>query len=635
MTLVKSVEGHVFGGFSDIPWDSSGERKSSQAAFLFKLGQHNQVSVSHHAILQNHGHAILCRGENGPTFGAGTSSNDLFVQLNGAGMAHMNLAHTYNPGPGNVQSLAESPNCLLSEVEVFVCRSKESLSLSEGERAVLLQELQGLHIDKLHPIYRGSRDGYTAQAFHQRCDKIGRTVTVLKSAQGHVFGGFSDIAWDSCGQYQYSQTAFLFKLGQPDQLRFSKHNLFQNHDYAVLCKGSCGPTFGGKNDLHVALNGTGTAQMTLGHTYTQGPDNLVFLAESQTCALAEVEVFSVGNESSLILSARQTAALRAQLQGTCELRLLYRGSRDGFNVQSFHQRCDHVARTVTVLKSTEGHVFGGYSDVAWDFSNQMKHSAAAFLFKLGQDDQVNVARYDVAQDHQNAIYCHKNNGPTFGTGPNLRVHLNSPQNSRAEMELHGSCRLPQFLAESQNPVIKEVEVFAVLSDSSTVFSEVQKAALLQQMEHAGRAKLRLLYRGTRDGFTAHAFHERCDNVGPTITVVKSAQGHVLGGFSDIAWSSDADEYKNSEGAFLFKLGQHEQVSFSRHDLFQNHANAIYCRRANGPAFGGNSDFQVQLDGTGTACMNLGHTYSRGEGDVHYLSEAENSMLADVEVYCVE
>ena len=49
----------------------------------------------------------------------------------------------------------------------------------------------------------------------------------------------------------------------------------------------------------------------------------------------------------------------------------------------------------------------------------------------------------------------------------------------------------------------------------------------------------LLFRASRDGFTASAFHSRCDNQGPTVTVVKS-DGNIFGGFTESAWAGKTD-----------------------------------------------------------------------------------------------
>jgi BTB/POZ domain-containing protein KCTD9 len=48
-------------------------------------------------------------------------------------------------------------------------------------------------------------------------------------------------------------------------------------------------------------------------------------------------------------------------------------------------------------------------------------------------------------------------------------------------------------------------------------------------------KLNLLYKATKDGFRAINFHSRCDNKGPTISVIKSEQGKTFGGFTNLNW----------------------------------------------------------------------------------------------------
>ena len=48
---------------------------------------------------------------------------------------------------------------------------------------------------------------------------------------------------------------------------------------------------------------------------------------------------------------------------------------------------------------------------------------------------------------------------------------------------------------------------------------------------------RLLFRASRDGFAAATFHSRCDNKGPTVTIVKSGN-NVFGGFTEQSWKCE-------------------------------------------------------------------------------------------------
>ena len=47
-------------------------------------------------------------------------------------------------------------------------------------------------------LYRGSRDGFTAGAFHEKCDKKGETITIIRNednGQKNIFGGYSSKSW--------------------------------------------------------------------------------------------------------------------------------------------------------------------------------------------------------------------------------------------------------------------------------------------------------------------------------------------------------------------------------------------------------------------------------------------------------
>lgn len=44
---------------------------------------------------------------------------------------------------------------------------------------------------------RRSRDGYSANDFHNKCDNKGKTLTIVRSERGNIFGGFADCEWTS------------------------------------------------------------------------------------------------------------------------------------------------------------------------------------------------------------------------------------------------------------------------------------------------------------------------------------------------------------------------------------------------------------------------------------------------------
>ena len=63
----------------------------------------------------------------------------------------------------------------------------------------------------------------------------------------------------------------------------------------------------------------------------------------------------------------------------------------------------------------------------------------------------------------------------------------------------------------------------------------------------------LIYKGSRDGWTINKFHELCDRMGPTITIMKTKAGAICGGFTMRDWTSDYGEYKSDSCAFVFRV----------------------------------------------------------------------------------
>ena len=46
--------------------------------------------------------------------------------------------------------------------------------------------------------------------------------------------------------------------------------------------------------------------------------------------------------------------------------LLYRATRDGNSVDSFHKKCDDISGTLIVIKTNKGMRFGGYTEQIWN-----------------------------------------------------------------------------------------------------------------------------------------------------------------------------------------------------------------------------------------------------------------------------
>jgi len=103
---------------------------------------------------------------------------------------------------------------------------------------------------------------------------------------------------------------------------------------------------------------------------------------------------------------------------------------------------------------------------------------------------------------------------------------------------------------------------------------------------SGPKTFNLLYSITRDGCDPVPFHSKCDDKGPTVTVVYNTQGSVYGGYTSLAWQSSGN-YKQDDKAFLFQI-LHSYQKLCRKFPSQKTTKSIYHNSEYGPSFGGDS-----------------------------------------------
>jgi hypothetical protein len=148
--------------------------------------------------------------------------------------------------------------------------------------------------------------------------------------------------------------------------------------------------------------------------------------------------------------------------------LLYRGSRDGFTGSNFHGKCDGRSNTLTVIETTKGFIFGGFTPVAWDSSSSQKSDSTrkTFLFTV-KNPRGSEERKFVMKSSENAIYCPNSYGPTFGGGHDIYVANGCNGNTSSSTNLGSTFNNDTgihsqhvFTGESTFTV-KEIEVFEI------------------------------------------------------------------------------------------------------------------------------------------------------------------------------
>jgi hypothetical protein len=131
----------------------------------------------------------------------------------------------------------------------------------------------------------------------------------------------------------------------------------------------------------------------------------------------------------------------------------------------------------------------------------------------------------------------------------------------------------------------------------------------------------LLYRGSRDGWTHHAFHSKCNDKGPTVTIAKTKEGYVFGAYSDKSFK-DAIAYESSSKAFLFSIKCHAGLPPF---IMKIRPNSEYSACLHGHHYGacfGENDLHI---GSMHSSMKAG-LYSLGSGNYHLPDFAEPNFL---------
>lgn len=109
--------------------------------------------------------------------------------------------------------------------------------LSRSQQRTVCSQLGNI---KLKLLYKATVHGFTAAAFHQRCDNQAPTLSVGYNTSGYVFGGYAKQPFNQSGQWLNDIEAFLFSFTGGKLKKYP----CTNAPHALLMDGNSGPHFG-------------------------------------------------------------------------------------------------------------------------------------------------------------------------------------------------------------------------------------------------------------------------------------------------------------------------------------------------------------------------------------------------------
>ncbi|GBC03011.1 hypothetical protein RclHR1_04930008 [Rhizophagus clarus] len=139
-------------------------------------------------------------------------------------------------------------------------------------------------------------------------------------------------------------------------------------------------------------------------------------------------------------------------------------------------------------------------------------------------------------------------------------------------------------------------------------------------------KFNLLYRRSRDGNTPQAFHNKCDNKGATIVVVKIANSkQIVGGYNPLQWNSN-NQNKSTIDSFIFLFKDKNDLKTARVSYSYGDGYSIKCYSGYGPIFGNNWDI---------GCYGNGDWYSFSGGSYPKIDGINTTKNGNFQVDCYE
>ena len=145
--------------------------------------------------------------------------------------------------------------------------------------------------------------------------------------------------------------------------------------------------------------------------------------------------------------------------------------------------------------------------------------------------------------------------------------------------------------------------------------------------------MELLYRGTKDGMSGEAFHNKCNNKGPTITLIKNDKGYIFGGYASIDWVS-YDDYRSAPESFLFNLTNTYNIAPTKFPNSDTNK-SIYEYSSSGPDFGSN-DIEIYFPNNICTYFPTSYKDVLGKGRSIFTGDNNNSNykfnLKEIEVF---
>ena len=146
--------------------------------------------------------------------------------------------------------------------------------------------------------------------------------------------------------------------------------------------------------------------------------------------------------------------------------LIFKMTQNGTNSDKFHNLCNDQGPTLTLIKTTENKIFGGFTPLDWKNEGGfiVDKSMITFVFSLNL-----CKKYNLKDKENQAIKCKFENGPSFGNG-DIIIYQNMKEgkayaNNKSVFFSDGNLELIEYMGEVKGFkgfTVAEIEVYKII-----------------------------------------------------------------------------------------------------------------------------------------------------------------------------
>ncbi|EGG20238.1 hypothetical protein DFA_07360 [Cavenderia fasciculata] len=467
-------------------------------------------------------------------------------------------------------------------------------------------------------IYKGTRDGFLASKFHSLCDGKGETITLIKSSDGNVFGGYNSQSWNSDGEYYGDNKCFIFTIINKQGLLPTKYLPKHVAKHLVFGHAGYGPSFGSGHDIYISdqCNNNQSSYQNFPYSYedTTGKGKATF-ASGYQFKVDEIETFiHINMLDQEKIKINQISTLLQEVE---------KGYKD--EIINLENQVEVIKKTKESLEETKKVIdvslisdpitlnIGG---IKFQTSKATLTRIKASYFDVMLSGQVDIK--STTNDQSNTFFIDRD-------GTHFRYILNYLRDDDLSI-------FPQDLKSEIN---RELVFYKLLLPTEMDSKLIDSTQLEIIKNWIGTSKtLNLVYRGTRDGFQASKFHSLCDGKGETVTLIKSTDGNVFGGYNSQSWNTNNTFYGDNK-CFIFTIINKQGLHPTKYIPSGVNSNYAVGSAGYGPVFGSSYDILIsdQCNSNQSSYQNFPSTYSdtTGKGK-STLTPTYNFKVDEIEIF---